>query len=82
MGEELDASRAEKILKKVDKCGLKLTQWSKNHFGSVHLELEKKRKQMVEAEKRSIRCGDACWLKKLEFEINTLFDKKAKMWSQ
>lgn len=24
-GEELDASRVEKILKKVDKCGLKLT---------------------------------------------------------
>lgn len=65
-GEELDALQAEKILKKVYKCGLKLTQWSKNHFGSVCLELEKKRKQMVEAEKRAIRCGDAYWLKKLE----------------
>ena len=37
---------------------------------------------MVEVEKRSIRSGDACWLKKLEFEINNLLDKEAKTWSQ
>lgn len=58
-GEDVDVSRAEKILKRVDKCGSKLTQWSKKHFGSVQLELEKKRKQMVQAEKRAIKCGDA-----------------------
>ena len=39
------------------------------------------RKQMVQAEKKAIRCGDTRWLKKLEAEINTLLDKEAKMWS-
>lgn len=39
------------------------------------------RKQMVQAEKKAIRCGDTRWLKKLEAEINTLLDKEEKMWS-
>ena len=80
-GEDVDLARAEKILKKVDKCRVKLTEWSKKNFGSVQLEIEKRRKQMVQAEKKAIRCGDARWLKKLEVEINTLLDKEAKMWS-
>ena len=52
--ETYDANGGQKILKKVDRCGLELTKWSKHCFGSVRKELEKKRKQLVHSEKRAM----------------------------
>ena len=40
--ETYDTHGGQKILNKVDRCGLELTKWSKNCFGSVRRELEKK----------------------------------------
>ena len=72
----------EKILRKIDKCGLELTEWSKRKFGNVRKELETKRKQLAKAERYARRGGDTSWLRTLEAEINSLMDKEAKMWRQ
>ena len=36
-----------KVLKKVDKCGHKLSRWSKRSFGNVRRDLEKKNKRIA-----------------------------------
>ncbi|XP_075640653.1 uncharacterized protein LOC142612440 [Castanea sativa] len=46
-----DEPWAKKILRKIHKCGLELTLWSKKKFGSVRKELETKRKQLATAER-------------------------------
>lgn len=79
--ETYDANGGQKILKKVDRCGLELTKWSKHCFGSVRKELEKKRKQLVHSEKRAMQgCSDGR-MKQLEAEINKLLDREAQMWA-
>ncbi|KAL4599439.1 hypothetical protein ACB092_11G127300 [Castanea dentata] len=77
-----DEPWVEKILRKIDKCGLELTQWSKKKFGSVHKELETKRTQLARAERYARSGGDTSWLRTLEAEIDSLMDKEAKMWRQ
>ena len=72
----------EKILRKIDKCGLELTEWSKRKFGNVRKELETKRKQLAKAERYARRGGDTSWLRTLEAEINSLMDNEVKMWRQ
>ena len=46
--EEMGSTR---VIKKVEKCGQALTQWSKDCFGNVRNELKKKRKVLARAEK-------------------------------
>ncbi|XP_075654720.1 uncharacterized protein LOC142624873 [Castanea sativa] len=46
--EEVDSTR---VIKKVEKCGQALTDWSRECFGNIWTELEKKRRKLVWAEK-------------------------------
>ena len=46
-----------KVLKKVEECGKKLTEWSKHSFRNVHRELEKKRKLLAKAERIAMSGG-------------------------
>ncbi|XP_075659250.1 uncharacterized protein LOC142629154 [Castanea sativa] len=71
-----------KIITKVDNYGRELTCWSRQIFGSVKRELEKKRKQLIQAEKVAIHEGNSSLMKRLEGEINLLLDKEATMWRQ
>ena len=59
-------SVGRKILKKIETCGTELTKWSKNNFGNVRRELEKKRKLLTQAERVAINGGSVHTLKKLE----------------
>ena len=68
--------------KKIDKCGLELSWWSKRNFGCVCKELERKRKLLTKVEKHAARTGDTSRLRQLEFDINSLMDKEVKMWKQ
>ena len=70
------------MLKKIDRCGQELTRWSRKSFGSVRKELEKKKRQLKEAEQRAVRTGDSRCMRWLEGEVNILLDKEAKMWRQ
>lgn len=72
----------DKVLKKIDTCGKKLTKWSKTCFRNVKRELEKKRKQLAQAERLALNGGSVYLLKKLEKEINKLLDREAQMWGQ
>ena len=74
--------RTELLLKKIDKCGLELTWWSKRNFGSLCKELERKIKLLAKIEKHAARTGHTGRLRQLEFDINSLMDKEAKMWKQ
>ena len=62
---------------------LKMLTWcSKKCFGSVRRELEKKRKQLKQAENEVAQTGNSTRMKLLEREVNQLLDKEAKMWGQ
>ena len=71
-----------KIVTKVDQCGKALTRWSKQAFGNVKREIERKRKELSKAEKRAISGGDSGPMKTLQEKINLLLDKEATMWRQ
>ena len=77
--EELGSTR---VIRKVEKCGQALTQWSKDCFGNVRIELEKKRKALVRAEKIALQRGYSDNLIQLKKEINLLMDKEERMWRQ
>ena len=66
----------------MDRCGLELTKWSKHCFGSVRRELEKKRKQLVQAKQRAMQGGSDARMKQLEAEINKLLNRESQMWAQ
>ena len=66
-----------RVLKKIDKCGQELLCWSKRHFGNVRQELEKKRKELKQAERLSVWTGNFERMRALESEINLLLDKEA-----
>ena len=71
-----------RVVKKIDRCGIALTRWSKQTFGSVKRELQQKRKALQQVERDSLRTGDSRNMRFLEAEINKLLDKEAKMWAQ
>ena len=71
-----------RVLKKIDNCGRELSRWSKKCFGSVRRELDKKRKQLQQAEKEAARTRNSTRMRFLETEVNLLLDKEAKMWGQ
>ena len=71
-----------KIVTKIDQCGKALTHWSRQAFGNVKHEIERKRKELSKAEKRAISGGDPRPMKTLQEKINLLLDKEATMWRQ
>ena len=70
------------VLKKIDKCGKKLTWWDKNVFGNVRRELERLKKLLVEAESTAMVSGDNFRVRQLKKEIEVLLDRESTMWAQ
>ena len=50
-----------KVMRKIESCGKKLTRCSRNYFGNVRKELEKKRKELAQVERLALhgRCNSA-----------------------
>ena len=68
---------------KVNFCALKLTEWSKNSFGSVRKMLEEKKNLLAKAELAAARGGgDSLVVKSIQKEINDILDKENLMWQQ
>ncbi|XP_075633886.1 uncharacterized protein LOC142606415 [Castanea sativa] len=65
---------------KVQACGVKLTEWNKNSFGSVRKMLEEKRKLQTRAELDAAKGGDQLVVKSLQREINEILDKESQLW--
>ena len=45
-------------MRKIEKCGKDLTQWSRQHFRSVMQELKEKKKQLEKAEQVAMQLGN------------------------
>ncbi|XP_075655009.1 uncharacterized protein LOC142625198 [Castanea sativa] len=67
---------------KIQTCGVKLTKWSKNSFGSIRKLLEERKKLLVRAEMEAAKGGDQLVVKTLQKEINVLLDKESQMRQQ
>ena len=70
------------VIRKVEKCGEALTKWSKDCFGNVRTELEKKKRELARAEKVAIQRDYSNDLIQLKKDINSLMDKEERMWRQ
>lgn len=70
------------VLRKIATCGKELTRWSRNCFGNIHKELEKKRKELTRVERLALQGGCATQLIAIQKEINSLMDKEECMWRQ
>ena len=66
-----------KVTGKIQTCGEKLTEWSKNSFGSLRKMLEEKRRLLARAEMDAVKGGDQILVKSLQKEINDLLDKES-----
>lgn len=58
-----------RVLKKVEKCGHELAWWTKKSFGNVKHELEKKRKQLQQAEREVVGTSTSNHMRILEAEV-------------
>lgn len=67
---------------KSEKCRIDLSWWNRNVFGSVHQELNQKKKPLLLAENESIISGNNHRVRELKSEINVLLDREAQMWAQ
>ena len=70
------------VLKKIDKCGKQLTWWDRNVFGNVRRELERLKKQLVEAKSAAMVSGENFRVRQLKKEIEVLLDRESIMWAQ
>ena len=75
-----DEAENMRVIKKIEKCGQELTSWSRNNFGNVRRELEKKRKELTRAERLAVRTGDSSLILHLKKEINVLMGREERMW--
>ena len=70
------------VLLKVSHCQTHLSDWNKKVFGNVRRTLEKKRRELEQAE-RVVAWGGGCGrLKELNAEIRRLTDMEDCMWNQ
>ena len=70
------------VMKKIEKCGSELTQWSRKTFGNIRRELREKRKLLSKAEKVAMQTGANFRLRELKKEINQLMVKENILWRQ
>lgn len=70
------------IAEKIQICGERLTEWSKNSFGNIRKLLEEKRKMLDRAVMVVAMGGDQSLVKSLQKEIDGLLDKECLMWQQ
>ena len=66
------------VIKKISKCGSKLTQWSHRNFGNVRREIGEKRKRLARVKKEAMQTGYNFWVREIEMEINDLLIKENK----
>ena len=71
-----------RVIKKVENCGKALTKWSKDCFSNVRKQLAQKRRELIRIEKVVLQGGNLGRLVELKKEINSLMDKKERMWCQ
>lgn len=66
------------MIRKIEACGVELTRWSRDHFGNIIKELEKKkkRKELTQAERVAIQGGELGKVWQLQKEVNALTDKE------
>ena len=82
-GLSLMGAKMPEVARKIHTCGEKLSEWSKNNFGSIRKLLEEKKKLLDKAEMAAARGGgDQLAVKSLQMEINSLLDKESQMWQQ
>ena len=70
------------MIKKIERCGLELTQWSRKNFVHVRRELMEKRKWLVKAEHEARQNGSNHRVRELKMEINELLERENTMWKQ
>ena len=80
--EEFNCDDEVQVMRKIEKCGKHLTQWSRQHFGSVRRELKEKKKQPEKAEKVAMQLGNNLRVRELTKEVQGLMEKENKMWRQ
>ncbi|KAL0004760.1 hypothetical protein SO802_012321 [Lithocarpus litseifolius] len=56
------------VIRKIEKCGKDLTQWSRQHFGSVRRKLKEKKKQLEKAELVAMHSGNNFQVRELTKE--------------
>ena len=69
-----------RVIRKVENCGKALTKWSKDCFGNIKKQLEKKRRELTRLETRVLQGGNSGKLVELKKEINSLMDKEERIW--
>ena len=47
----------KQVIKKIEKCGSELSQWSRKNFGHVRRQLAEKRKCLLQAEQEAMQNG-------------------------
>ena len=53
-----DGDAHDNVICKIDKCDKELRVWNRNCFGNVRMVLSRKRKELKEAEKATMRSGN------------------------
>ena len=56
--DEFNCDVKVQVMRKIEKCGKDLTQWSQQHFRSVRQELKEKKKQLGKAEQVAMQLGN------------------------
>nr|XP_023925285.1 uncharacterized protein LOC112036686 [Quercus suber] len=77
-----DGTENSKVIRKIEKSGKELINWSRSNFGNIRNELVKKRKELARAEKQAVRTRNSFLVVLLKKEINTLMGKEERMWRQ
>ena len=71
-----------RVMAKIEKCGVELLKWSREHFGSVKKELQLNRNMLAKAEIEAMQSGRNECVRQLKLEIDMLMDKENRMWLQ
>ena len=77
---EFNCDAEVQVMRKIEKCGKDLTQWSRQHSGSVRRELKEKKKQLEKAEHVAMQSGNNFQVWELTKELQDLMEKENKIW--
>lgn len=80
--DQIHCEARHQVMRKVEKCGFKLTQCSHRYFGNVRRELKEKKKLLVKAEQVAAKTGNNSRARELNKEVTELMIKENKMWRQ
>ena len=77
-----DEAEDTRVIRKIEACGSKLTRWSRNHFGNIWRDLEKKEERISTGWTCGYSGGDLGKLWQIQKEVNALMDKEERIWRQ